>query len=271
MDFFNFIPKILGITSQTSRPPSELHKFSKLPPEIRLQIWNLAHDEVTHRGRIIEVRPRGSLSTEQALPFTIQTSSTPDVLLRVNQEARNELLRQYLTPFSTSLKIVNSDGSPSTLELGSLLLNPANDTIFLHGGEWRYGRITNLSEVLDILFGSQKEAVASNLRSLVVPRYRYSRFSFGEEQLPGALPGRDDIRRIFPKLRWLAVRYNTTEQDVWKMRVVEILQGVVQDLDCSPELMLCDLDSKEAAVEPWFLTERHGWRKGFIRRRESRT
>ncbi|KAF8859516.1 hypothetical protein BDZ45DRAFT_782583 [Acephala macrosclerotiorum] len=65
-------------------------KFEKLPPELRLHIWNLSAEP-----RMVHIRRRWSEETAYDMPLRLLRVAAPPVALSVNQESRQELLKHY--------------------------------------------------------------------------------------------------------------------------------------------------------------------------------
>jgi hypothetical protein len=238
--------------------------FVNLPPEIRLQIWNTAFDaSVAQHQRIVEIIPY--YTKQEELGFTIHTSRTPR-LLGVNREAREELRGRYVNPFSSNIKLENSDIASDRPKAAAeaLLLDFKNDILFLHHIPPQPSRSypPDITAYFNILFGPQSSYGMKSLKHMIIPRKFFKMDFWGQ-------PGKGDPTRgmvliNFPNLERLGLCYGIPEWETrWIKEIVENNEeGVVR-------LKICHLGCEDAEVSPWALNTACGWERGSIRWRET--
>jgi hypothetical protein len=200
--------------------------FPRLPPELRLKIWNHAFHFFP---RVIEVTSQ-HLNPETPVQDRKWNAMASNILtlLQVNREARYELLPRYPAPFAPR----NLDPYSSA----SLLLNYELDTVY-----FRIDLMTEVSreQFFEHMFGNAESEVRSNLKSLA---------------------GNDRFWRIMIPTSNDSQRTGFREFDNFsKLEEVIVVGYLEQRLDDSNNLPRlerfeeCDArDVYEAAYPPWF-------------------
>ncbi|EPE28243.1 hypothetical protein GLAREA_09363 [Glarea lozoyensis ATCC 20868] len=234
--------------------------FPNLPPEIRLQIWNLAFEiSAAQHDRLVEIVPY--YTKKEELGFTIHTSRTPR-LLGVNREARSELRGRYVNPFSSSIKLdgSNVDSSHPKAAAETLLIDLQNDVLFLHHIPPQPSRSypRDITAYFNILFGPQSSHGMESLKHMIIPR-KFFKKDFWRQEGKGD-PTRGMVWMNFPNLERLGLCYGIPEWETrWIKEIVEDNEeGVVR-------LKICHLECEDAEVSPWGLNTACGWKRGSIR------
>lgn len=120
--------------------------FQNLPPEIRFLIWNL-----TVEPRMVYIRQRYPEITTKFMPLNLLCVTALPVALRVNQESRHELLKQYPLLFNDRACCqIRFNSTIDTLSLDQIL-----SFISTYSGDYRevWDNISAKVKILTIDFG----------------------------------------------------------------------------------------------------------------------
>ncbi|CAG8952508.1 hypothetical protein HYFRA_00009611 [Hymenoscyphus fraxineus] len=167
----------------SNNTPSTFHNFNKLPFELKVEIWKLAENDgladqneanenegiVITNARSIFVNP---VLRDDAPPneiasysFVVRLSGRRP-LLAVNREWRNELLKNYVAPFSPKTVVVHPDLQAQGITVADLLVDPKRHVLWCA----TLGEALPLATFLDALFLKGKRP--PELRILETADYR---------------------------------------------------------------------------------------------------